>query len=219
MKVINLSKSSSILNTFLAELRDVNVQEERMRFRQNIVRIGHVEAYEISKFLTYSNKTIQTPLDTCEVNTCDDQVVVGTVFRAGLPLHQAFLDIFDKAGNAFVSAYRYYKDREMNEVGIKVEYCASPSLEDKTLILVDPMLATGGSLELAYEALKTKGTPERLVMACVIASQKGVDYLKKVFPSDDVVLVCGAIDPILNDHKYIVPGLGDAGDLMYGDKI
>lgn len=219
MKVINLSKSSSILNTFLAELRDVNVQEERMRFRQNIVRIGHIEAYEISKFLTYSNKTIQTPLDTCEVNTCDDQVVVGTVFRAGLPLHQAFLDIFDKAGNAFVSAYRYYKDREMNEVGIKVEYCASPSLEDKTLILVDPMLATGGSLELAYEALKTKGTPKRLVMACVIASQKGVDYLKKVFPSDDVVLVCGAIDPILNDHKYIVPGLGDAGDLMYGDKI
>lgn len=219
MKVINLSKSSSILNTFLAELRDVNVQTERMRFRQNIVRIGHVEAYEISKFLTYSSKTIQTPLDTCEVSTCDDKIVVGTVFRAGLPLHQAFLDIFDSAGNAFVSAFRYYKDREMNEVGIKVEYCASPCLDDKTLILVDPMLATGGSLELAYEALKTKGTPKRLVMACVIASQRGVDFLKKVFPSDDVVLVCGAIDPILNEHKYIVPGLGDAGDLMYGDKI
>lgn len=219
MKVINLSESCSILNTFLAELRDVNVQEERMRFRQNIVRIGHVEAYEISKFLSYSEKTIQTPLAPCNVTTCDDQVVVGTVFRAGLPLHQSFLDIFDKAGNAFVSAYRYYKDREMNEVGIKVEYCASPSLEDKTLILVDPMLATGGSLELAYDALKTKGTPKRLVMACVIASQRGVDYLKQVFPSDDVVLVCGAIDPILNEHKYIVPGLGDAGDLMYGDKI
>lgn len=219
MKVINLSKNSSILNTFLAELRDVNIQNERMRFRQNIVRIGHVEAYEISKFLSYSNKTIQTPLDKCEVNTCDDQIVVGTVFRAGLPLHQAFLDIFDGAGNAFVSAFRYYKDREMNEVGIKVEYCASPCLDDKTLILVDPMLATGGSLELAYDALKTKGTPKRLVMACVIASQRGVDYLKKVFLSDDVVLVCGAIDPILNEHKYIVPGLGDAGDLMYGDKI
>ena len=219
MKVINLSENSSILNTFLAELRDVNVQGDRMRFRQNIVRIGHVEAYEISKFLSYSSKTIQTPLDKCEVNTCDDQIVVGTVFRAGLPLHQSFLDIFDKAGNAFVSAFRYYKDREMNEVGIKVEYCASPSLDDKTLILVDPMLATGGSLELAYDALKTKGTPRRLVMACVIASQRGVDYLKKVFPSDDVVLVCGAIDPVLNEHKYIVPGLGDAGDLMYGDKI
>lgn len=219
MKVINLSKGCSILNTFLAELRDVNVQSDRMRFRQNIIRIGHVEAYEISKFLSYSAKTIQTPLDTCEVNTCDDQVVLGTVFRAGLPLHQSFLDIFDGAGNAFVSAYRYYKDREMNEVGIKIEYCASPDLNDKTLILVDPMLATGGSLELAYEALLQKGKPSRLVMACVIASQKGVDYLKKVFPSDDVVLVCGAIDPILNEHKYIVPGLGDAGDLMYGDKI
>lgn len=219
MKVINLSKSNSILNTFLAELRDVNIQTERMRFRQNIVRIGHVEAYEISKFLSYSEKTIQTPLDKCEVNTCDDEIVVGTVFRAGLPLHQSFLDIFDKAGNSFVSAFRYYKDREMNEVGIKVEYCASPDLNGKTLILVDPMLATGGSLELAYDALKTKGTPKRLVMACVIASQRGVDYLKKVFPSDDVVLVCGAIDPVLNEHKYIVPGLGDAGDLMYGDKI
>ena len=218
MKVINLSKSNSILNTFLAELRDVNVQSERMRFRQNIVRIGHVEAYEISKFLSYSEKTIQTPLDKCEVNTCDDEIVVGTVFRAGLPLHQSFLDIFDKAGNAFVSAFRYYKDREMNEVGIKVEYCASPDLNGKTLILVDPMLATGGSLELAYDALKTKGTPKRLVMACVIASQRGIDYLKKVFPSDDVVLVCGAIDPILNEHKYIVPGLGDAGDLCFGQK-
>lgn len=219
MKVINLSENNSVLNKYMTELRSVDVQGDRMRFRQNIVRIGHVEAYEISKFLSYSEKTIQTPLDKCNVNTYDDNIVIGTVFRAGLPLHQSFLDIFDEAGNAFVSAYRYYKDREMNEVGIKVEYCASPSLDGKTLILVDPMLATGGSMELAYDALKSKGTPTRLVMACVIAAQKGVDYLQKVFPSDDVVLVCVAIDPILNDHKYIVPGLGDAGDLMYGDKI
>lgn len=219
MKVINLSENNSVLNKYMTELRSVDVQGDRMRFRQNIVRIGHVEAYEISKFLSYSEKTIQTPLDKCNVNTYDDNIVIGTVFRAGLPLHQSFLDIFDEAGNAFVSAYRYYKDREMNEVGIKVEYCASPSLDGKTLILVDPMLATGGSMELAYDALKSKGTPTRLVMACVIAAQKGVDYLQKVFTSDDVVLVCGAIDPILNDHKYIVPGLGDAGDLMYGDKI
>lgn len=219
MKVINLSENNSILNTYMAELRDVNVQNDRMRFRQNIVRIGHIEAYEISKFLSYSSKFIQTPLDNCEVSTCDDQVVLGTVFRAGLPLHQSFLDIFDGAGNAFVSAYRYYKDREMNQVGIKIEYCASPDLNGKTLILVDPMLATGGSLELAYEALLQKGTPARVVMACVIASQHGVDYLQRVFPSDDVILVCGAIDPVLNEHKYIVPGLGDAGDLMYGDKI
>lgn len=219
MKVINLSKTNTVLNTYLSELRDVNIQSDRMRFRQNIIRIGHVEAYEISKFLSYSAKTIQTPLDKCNVNTYDDHVVLGTVFRAGLPLHQSFLDIFDGAGNAFVSAYRYYKDRDMNEVGIKIEYCASPSLDGKTLILVDPMLATGGSLELAYDALLTKGTPRRLIMACVIASQKGVNYLQKVFPSDDVVLVCGAIDPVLNEHKYIVPGLGDAGDLMYGDKL
>lgn len=219
MKVIDLSKNDTVLNTYLSELRDVNIQKDRMRFRQNIVRIGHVEAYEISKFLNYSTKTIQTPLDKCDVNTYDDQVVLGTVFRAGLPLHQSFLDIFDGAGNAFVSAYRYYKDREMNEVGIKIEYCASPSLDGKTLILVDPMLATGGSLELAYDALLSKGTPRRLIMACVIASQTGVNYLQELFPSDDVVLVCGAIDPVLNEHKYIVPGLGDAGDLMYGDKI
>lgn len=219
MKVINLSENDSVLNKYLREIRDVDVQSDRLRFRQNIVRIGHVEAYEISKYLSYSTKTVQTPLGKSDVNTYDDEIVLGTVFRAGLPLHQAFLDIFDDAGNAFVSAYRYYTDREMNQVGIKVEYCASPSLEGKTLILVDPMLATGGSMELAYEALKTKGTPKRMVMACVIAAQSGVDYLQKVFPQDDVVLVCGAIDPVLNEHKYIVPGLGDAGDLMYGDKI
>jgi uracil phosphoribosyltransferase len=219
MKVINLSKCNTVLNKYMSELRNVDVQKDRMRFRQNIIRIGHVEAYEISKFLTYSQKTIQTPLEKCAINTYDDNIVLGTVFRAGLPLHQAFLDIFDEADNAFVSAYRYYKDREMSEVSIKVEYCASPALDGKTLILVDPMLATGGSLELAYEALKTKGTPKRLVMACVIAAESGVDYLQKVFPSDEVVLVCGAIDPILNEHKYIVPGLGDAGDLMYGEKI
>lgn len=219
MKVINLSEQHTVLNKYMTELRSVGIQNDRMRFRQNIVRIGHVEAYEISKYLEYSDKEIQTPLDKCTVNTYDDQIVLGTVFRAGLPLHQAFLDIFDEAGNAFVSAYRYYKDREMNQVGIKVEYCASPDLTDKTLILVDPMLATGGSLELAYEALLTKGTPSRLIMACVIAAQTGVDYLQKIFPGDDVVLVCGAIDPILNEHKYIVPGLGDAGDLMYGDKL
>ena len=219
MKVINLSENNSVLNKYMSELRNINVQNDRMRFRQNIIRIGHVEAYEISKFLTYSQKKIQTPLDKCAIDTYDDQVVVGTVFRAGLPLRQAFLDIFDEAGNAFVSAYRYYKDREMNEVGINVEYCASPALDVKTLILVDPMLATGGSLELAYEALKSKGTPKRLVMACVIAAKSGIDFLQKVFPSNDVVLVCGAIDPILNEHKYIVPGLGDAGDLMYGEKI
>lgn len=219
MKIINLSENNTVLNKFMNELRNVEIQGDRMRFRQNIIRIGHIEAYEISKFLDYSPKVIDTPLEKCTVSTYDDNIVLGTVFRAGLPLHQAFLDIFDEAGNAFVSAYRYYKNREMNQVGIKVEYCASPDLNGKTLIIVDPMLATGGSLELAYEALLSKGKPARLIIACVIAAQNGVDYLQKVFPSDNVILVCGAIDPKLDTHKYIVPGLGDAGDLMYGDKL
>lgn len=203
----------------MAELRDVNVQGERMRFRQNIMRIGRIEAYEVSKLLSYSPETIQTPLDTCEMRTIDDQVVIGTVFRAGLPLHEAFLDLFDKAGNAFVSAYRYYLDKDCTKVGVKIEYMATPSLDGKTLILVDPMLATGESMELAYKAFSTKGTPARLIMVSVIACKQGVDHLKKCFPEDDVTLVCGNIDPILNDRKYIVPGLGDAGDLMYGEKL
>lgn len=219
MKIINLSEHNTVLNKFMNELRNVDIQTDRMRFRQNIIRIGHIEAYEISKFLDYSPKVIQTPLDKCSVSTYDSDIVLGTVFRAGLQLHQAFLDIFDEAGNAFVSAYRYYIDREKNQVGIKVEYCASPDLNGKTLIIVDPMLATGGTFELAYEALLSKGKPARLIMACVIAAQNGVDYLQKSFPEDDVVLVCGAIDPKLDAHKYIVPGLGDAGDLMYGDKL
>lgn len=219
MKVVNLSAKDTILNQFLAEIRDVNVQGDRLRFRQNIVRIGHVVAYEASKYLDYSAKPVQTPLDTAQMSTPDNEIVLGTVFRAGLPFHQGFLEVFDKAGNAFVSAYRYYKDRECSEVGVKIEYIASPDLNGKTLIIVDPMLATGESMELAYNALLTKGTPSKVIFASVIAAKTGVQHLQKAFPADDIVLLCGAIDPILNDRKYIVPGLGDAGDLMYGDKI
>lgn len=219
MKVINLGAKNSVLNKYMSELRDSSIQQDRLRFRQNIVRIGHVEAYEASKLLDYSPKTINTPLAPCEMQTFDDDIVIGTVFRAGLPLHQGFLDVFDRAGNAFVSAYRYYLDKECTKVGVKIEYMATPSLEDKTLMLVDPMLATGESMELAYKAFITKGKPKRLIMACVIACKQGVDHLRRCFPDDDVVLICGNIDPILNDHKYIVPGLGDAGDLMYGDKL
>ena len=219
MKVINLSAKDTILNQFLAEIRDVNVQGDRLRFRQNIVRIGHIVAYEASKNLDYSTKPVQTPLETAQMSTPDNQIVLGTVFRAGLPFHQGFLEVFDKAGNAFVSAYRYYKDRECSEVGVKIEYIASPDLNGKTLIIVDPMLATGESMELAYNALLTKGTPSKVIFASVIAAKTGVQHLQKAFPADDIVLLCGAIDPILNDRKYIVPGLGDAGDLMYGDKI
>ena len=219
MKVINLGNRNTVINTYLSELRDVNLQKDRMRFRNNIVRIGHAMAYEVSGMLTYETQEIQTPLAPCTMNLITDDIVVATVFRAGLPLHQGFLDVFDKAGNAFVSAFRYYKDKECTEIGVKVEYMATPPLDGKTLLLVDPMLATGDSMALAYEALKSKGTPGRLIMASVIASEKGVSNLQETFPGDDVVLLCAAIDPVLNEHKYIVPGLGDAGDLMYGDKI
>lgn len=220
MKVINLSQQNSVLNQYLAELRDENVQTDRARFRNNLARIGQVMAYEVSRTLSYSPKRIHTPLDIIEVETCDNDIILGTIFRAGLPFYQGFLDVFDKAGNAFVSAYRYYKDKECKDVGIKIEYLASPKLTGKTLIIADPMLATGGSMELSYEAFCTNGIPSTVHLCCVIASKKGVDYIKKAFRGyKNVTLWCGAIDPELNDHSYIVPGLGDAGDLAYGEKL
>lgn len=220
MNIINFADSNSIVNQYVAELRDIKVQGDRGTFRYNLQRIGQLMAYEVSKTLHYSEKTIQTPLAQAKASTPDDEVVLATVFRAGLPFHQGFLDIFDHAGNAFVSAYRYYLDEKHESVGIKVEYLAAPDLTNKTLIIADPMLATGGSLELAYQALCTKGIPKQLHLCCVIAAQAGIDNLMKLFkPLDNVTLWCAAIDPILNEHKYIVPGLGDAGDLAYGDKI
>ncbi|MCR5014823.1 MAG: uracil phosphoribosyltransferase [Bacteroidales bacterium] len=220
MKIINFAESNSIINQYVAELRDVHVQGDRNSFRNNLYRIGQMMAYELSKTLHYSVKDIQTPLAVAQASTPDDEVVLATVFRAGLPYHQGFLDVLDKAGNAFVSAYRYYMDEKHEEVGIKVEYLAAPDLTGKTLVIVDPMLATGGSLQLAYEALCSKGIPSQLHLCCVIASQQGVDHILKLFkPLDNVTLWCAAIDPELNEHKYIVPGLGDAGDLAYGEKI
>lgn len=219
MKVINLSQTDTILNQFVAELRDVRIQADRMRFRRNIERIGELMAYEMSRTLRYSEKSVQTPLGTARTRTPDDDLVVATVFRAGLPLHQGFLNVFDRAGNAFVSAYRYYKDEAHREVDVHVEYIATPDLSRKTVLLVDPMLATGESLEMAWKAFLTKGTPGRLLIACVIAARQGVEHLQGLFPEDDVTLWCAAIDPALNEHKYIVPGLGDAGDLAYGEKL
>lgn len=219
MKVIDLSQTDTILNQFVAELRDVDIQQDRMRFRRNVERIGELMAYEMSRTLRYSGKTVQTPLGTATARTPDDDVVIATVFRAGLPLHQGFLNVFDRAGNAFVSAYRFYKDEAHREVDVHVEYIATPDLSRKTVLLVDPMLATGESLEMAWKAFLTKGTPGRLLIACVIASRQGVEHLQRLFPQDDVTLWCAAIDPALNEHKYIVPGLGDAGDLCYGEKL
>ncbi|MDD4922342.1 MAG: uracil phosphoribosyltransferase [Bacteroidales bacterium] len=216
MEVINLSEHNTLLNQFLLEIRNVDIQGDRMRFRRNVERIGEIMAYEMSKKFSYSIKDVQTPLGIAPVNTFDDQLVVSTIFRAGLPFHHGFLNYFDRAENAFVSAYRKYKDALKFEINI--EYIASPNLDGKTLIITDPMLATGSSLELAYGALLTKGKPAKLHIATVIASQVGVDYVKSCFP-EDTTLWCGAIDPELNSHSYIVPGLGDAGDLAYGDKI
>lgn len=219
MKVVNFAEFCSVLNQYMAEIRDVNIQTDRMRFRRNIERIGELMAYEISKELSYSPKQVRTPLGVASVNTPDDEVVVGTVFRAGLPLHTGFLQVFDRAGSAFVSAYRYYKDKECREIDVHIEYIASPCLDGKTLMLVDPMLATGESMELAYKAFLSKGTPTRLMIACVIASTEGVEHLQRLFPDDKVCLWCGAIDPQLNERKFIVPGLGDAGDLAFGGKM
>ncbi len=220
MKVINFAKQNTVVNQYVAELRDVNIQKDRARFRYNLARIGQMMAYEISKTFHYSEKTIETPLATAQASTADNEIVLGTIFRAGLPFHQGFLDVFDNAGNAFVSAHRYYKDKECKTVDIKIEYIASPDLTGKTLIIADPMLATGGSLELGYHAFCTKEIPATVHLCSVIASQKGVDYIKKAFAEyDNVTLWCAAIDPDLNEHCYIVPGLGDAGDLAYGDKI
>ena len=219
MKVVNLGEKDSVINQFVAELRDVNIQKDRMRFRNNVRRIGALMAYEISKTLRYEEVAVETPLATTNVRVPYDNVVIGTVFRAGLPFHAGFLDIFDKAGNAFLSAYRYYTDRECNNIDVHIEYIATPGLTHKTFILVDPMLATGESLVLAHNAFITKGVPRRVVMASVIATEEGIANLNDRFPSNDMVLYTAAVDPILNERKYIVPGLGDAGDLMYGDKM
>ena len=218
MNVHNLSEKNSILHQFLAEIRDVNIHDDRLRFRKNIERIGEIMAYEISKTLNYKTQTITTPLGTTSIPLISDPVVLATILRAGLPFHQGFLEFFDSVENAFVSASRRY-NADHSHFEIVFEYLSSPSIEGKTLLLVDPMLATGGSLDLAYKALLTRGEPANIHVACVIASQKGIDVAKTIFPNDKTTIWAGAIDPVLNDKAYIVPGLGDAGDLAYGEKI
>nr|MBP7472517.1 uracil phosphoribosyltransferase [Prevotella sp.] len=219
MKIINLSEQNSIINQYMAEIRDAEYQKNRLLFRNNIMRIGEFEAFEISKTLNYELKDVATPLGISSVNIPTDKIVLATIFRAGLPFHQGFLNIFDHAGNAFVSAYREYKDTEHHEVGIHVEYLATPSIDEKNLIIVDPMLATGGSMELGYKAFLTKGSPKKINVACVIATPEGIDNVKRTFPEEKTTVWCAAIDPGMNEHKYIVPGFGDAGDLCFGDKI
>lgn len=216
MKTIDFALTDSVISQYMSELRDVTVQADPLRFRRNLERIGQIMAYEISKTLSYRDQPVQTPLDTAPCRVINDQVVLATIFRAGIPFHQGFLQYFDYAENAFVSAYRKYKEKENFDVCI--EYLASPRLEGKTLIIADPMLATGASMELSYRALLTKGMPQHIHVASVIASQQAVDYIARTFPEDRTTLWVGAVDPATNTHSYIVPGLGDAGDLAYGTK-
>lgn len=216
MKETVFADTNSLVSQYLMEMRNVDIQGDRLRFRRNLERLGEIMAYEISKTLKYKTIEITTPLDKAKCNVIDEQIVLGTIFRAGVPFHQGFLRYFDDAENAFVSAYRKYKEKE--NFDICIEYLASPSLEGKTLILCDPMLATGASMELSYKALLTKGTPAHVHIASVIASRQAVDYLKKVLPAETTSLWLGVVDDKINAHSYIVPGLGDAGDLAYGIK-
>jgi len=218
MKVINFSEKQSIINQYLAELRDKKYQQNRLLFRNNIGRIGEMMAFELSKTLDYKEKTITTPLGTIDIPLPKDEIVIGTVLRAGLPFHEGFLKVFDHADNAFVSAYRMYTNREHTEVGVHTEYLAAPSVKGKTLIIADPMLATGGSMAASIEALVKTGKPKKIHIACVIATPEGVEVIKEILPEDSTIW-CAAIDPGMNEHKYIVPGFGDCGDLCYGEKL
>ena len=213
-----LDQTNSIVNKFLAQLRDKVVQKDSMRFRRNVERIGEVLSYEISKTLNYAPQQVETPLATATVQNISDNVVLATILRAGLPLHQGFLNYFDDAENAFISAYRSYTSE--SEFEIKVEYIACGSLEGKVLLLVDPMLASGTSMVAAYETLCARGgKPAHTHIVSVLGCNEGVDYVLNHTNPEEVDVWVATVDPVLNPHKYIVPGLGDAGDLCFGEKL
>ena len=220
MKVIHLSEQPSLLNQYLKEMRSITIQKDSLRFRRNIERIGEIMAVEISKTLTYTTEAVQTPLAVAQMTLPQDDIVLGTVLRAGLPMHQGFLNMFDHAENAFISAYRRETIGRRGEDKLEIisEYLAAPSIEGKTLILVDPMLATGLSMEVAYKALLSHGTPKNIHIACIFGTPQAIQFLGENMPAD-ATLWCAVIDPELNEKKYIVPGLGDAGDLCYGSKL
>ena len=216
MKVINLGDSNTILNTFVSQIRDREIQKDSMRFRRNLERLGEIFAYEISKTLEYTEKPVTTPLGIANISTFDDKIVVATILRAGLPLHRGIINYFDDVQNAFVAAYRKYDKGE--GFHINIEYASSPDLEGKTLIIADTMLATGSSLEIAYNKLCENGQPKHTHIVCPIASAYAVEYIQKYLPADKVTLWVAAIDEELTSRSYIVPGLGDAGDLAFGSK-
>lgn len=218
MNIINLSEFNSVLNYFISELRDEKVQKDPLRFRRNLERIGEVMAYEISKTVSYETEAVTTPLGETTVPLIQNNFVVCSILRAGIPFHNGFLNYFDRAENAFISAYRKYISK--TEFDVHVEYISSPDLYDKTLLLVDPMLASGLSFSLAYDAIKSKGIPSHTHLCAIIASKEGVDFLRKSLNNDKkVTLWVAVIDDELNDKSYIIPGLGDAGDLAFGKKV
>jgi uracil phosphoribosyltransferase len=211
----NLSEQNSVFSQFIAEIRDKSIQKDAMRFRRNLERIGEVLGYELSKSLSYSKQTTTTPLGTSDTELLDEQPVIATILRAGLPLHQGVLNYFDKAESSFLTAFR--KHHKSGELEIHVDYIASPSIEDKTLIITDPMLATGQSMLAVYKALQQMGSPKKIHLVIAIASQEAVDFVMSKMPRNTELWV-GAIDAELTAQSYIVPGLGDAGDLAYGKK-
>lgn len=214
--VVNLSEKHSLISNWVSELRDISVHSDRMRFRRNLERIGEVAAYEISKLLAWKEVKIKTPLGTHKSMVLQEQPIVATILRAGLAMHQGVLSYLDKADNAFVSAFR--KHNADGSFDIVLDYVSSPAIENRILIISDPMLATGTSLAKTIMALKKLGTPSQIYIVAAIASKQGIEYLQKV-TGEDVHLWCGDIDEVLNEHGYIVPGLGDAGDLAFGEKL
>lgn len=214
--LVNLGENNSLFNQFIAEIRDQAIQIDSLRFRRNLERCGEIFAYEISKMLLFQKTEVPTPLGIAEVPVLIEQPVVASVLRAGLPLHQGVLNYFDKAENAFISAYRKYgKDGTFR---IKTDHISCPPIDNKTVILVDPMLATGSSMVLAYKAMLEKGTPKHTHIVSIIASKEGVEYVQKELIGKNITLWTGAVDDELTVKSYIVPGLGDAGDLAFGGK-
>jgi len=214
--VINIGSKNSIVNHFLRDLRDANIQQDRMRFRRNMERVGEIFAYEISKTMEYEPKEVITSLGTAEVQVMKTIPVVATILRAGLPLHQGLLNYFDNADNAFVSAYREH--RKDGEFAIQIEYVSSPEIDGRVLIVTDPMLATGHSMVASYKSLLVHGKPAHTHFVSVVASVQGVEYLKRLLPKTGITIWVAAIDDELTAQGFIVPGLGDAGDLAYGQK-
>lgn len=219
MKVINLSAQSSIINEYLKELRDVHIQSDRMRFRKNLMRIAQIMGYEMSKTLTYQPQSVETPLQMTTIDCLKDEIVLATILRAGVPFFEGFLECFDKADCAFLSAKRVYADEAHTQIKIECGYKATPALDGKTLIIADPMLATGGSMCASLDLLKENGTPKRIIIGSLIAVPEAVKALEEWEKNGtELVLYTAAMDDKLNEHQYILPGLGDAGDLCFGEK-